>query len=34
MGEKLNESPSSQKKTNKSGVLRIKFVDQNIQSRD
>ena len=33
MGEKLNESPSSQKKkTNKSGVLRIKFVDQNIQS--
>ena len=29
MCEKLSEGPSSQK-TNKSGVLRIKFVDLNI----
>ena len=34
MGEKLSEGPSPVKKTNKSGVARIKFVDLNIWSRD
>ena len=33
MDEKLTESPSSQKKTNKSGIPRIKFVDLNINEK-